>query len=263
MNDTQLATRKSAAELVNAWTTANEIMIRAERELDEAMKILETAFGPNAYMNPHPTHHLYNWEAVHKANLKQAWTRIIDKLGIRKTMSLKRMAEMDKNIEDGKMPALTLETIRSISEALIENAPTFATEAIHEVFDYLRPGAGGSKYKTNQTHARFALGKKVIIVRALEFTWSGTFKVSHWQSDKISATDRIFHLADGKAAGIFNSYNSPLIDAIATCKDGQGETDYFTFKCHQNGNLHLTFKRPDLVTKLNYASGGDNRLADR
>ena|SRR5439155_23407886 len=53
-----------------------------------------------------------------------------------------------------------------------------------------------------------------------------------------------------------NHQNAPwtLIDAIEAAKDG--ETDYFRFKCFRNRNLHLEFKRLDLVAKLNAVAGG-------
>jgi hypothetical protein len=36
-----------------------------------------------------------------------------------------------------------------------------------------------------------------------------------------------------------------------------GETEYFAFRCFRNHNLHLRFKRPDLVAKINQIAGGN------
>ena len=47
-----------------------------------------------------------------------------------------------------------------------------------------------------------------------------------------------------------------LIDAIEAAKDGTGETEYLRFRCFRNRNLHLEFKRLDLVAKLNAIAGG-------
>jgi Domain of unknown function (DUF4942) len=38
---------------------------------------------------------------------------------------------------------------------------------------------------------------------------------------------------------------------------------YFKFKAHRNGTLHLTFKRPDLVAKLNAIAGGKSLRGNR
>ena len=64
------------------------------------------------------------------------------------------------------------------------------------------------------------------------------------------ALDRAFHILDG--AGIPGGYQSPLVDAINTSGNkGVGETAYFSFRCYENGNLHLKFLRLDLVKELN------------
>jgi hypothetical protein len=50
---------------------------------------------------------------------------------------------------------------------------------------------------------------------------------------------------------------SPLVAAIEAAEDGHGETAYFKFKCHKNRNLHLEFKRLDLVKQLNGLATGE------
>jgi len=77
---------------------------------------------------------------------------------------------------------------------------------------------------------------------------------------KLRALDRVFCLLDGK--GVPEGYSSPLIDAIETSQDGYGETEYFCFRACKNRNLHLEFKRPDLVEQFNRVAGGGNILHD-
>ena len=72
--------------------------------------------------------------------------------------------------------------------------------------------------------------------------------------DELMAIDKVFHLLDGQ--GIPEGYEGPLIDALQTAGDGKGETNYFVFQCYQNTNIHLTFKRLDLVKLLNQVAGG-------
>lgn len=259
MNETELARRVSAADLVNAYNEANEIMTRAENELNRAQSILDNAFGKESYMHTTPIRHLDSFQDIRADNNKRAWQTIINRLGIRKTMSQKRAEEMDKNIDGGKMPAITAENIRALSEGLIESAQDFAAEAVAEVYEFLRPGASAhNRYKTNEKNARFSLKDKVIITRAVETGWS-RYMINHWRRQSLVSVDNIFHLADGNLAPMNNSYNSPMIDAIENLSPsdaGKTETDYFKIQVYGNGNLHLTFKRPDLVEKLNRAAGG-------
>ena len=260
MTDTALIKKPTAAELVVAWEQASAIIDAAYKELDRAKTILDAAYGKESYFDVIP-HHNDGVERMCKENVKRAWRRIIDMLEIRKVMSIARMEELDKNLNDGKMPEITLDNILSISQGLVDSAPEYAAEAVLEVFEFLRPGASDhNQYKTNEKYARFELGKKVIITRACEMWSRQVWHVSHWRMDKIRAVDRVFHLVDG--AGELKGYNGPLIDAIQTSQDrgGTGETAYFHFKVYANGNLHLDFKRPDLVQKLNQIAGNRTHL---
>ena len=121
-------------------------------------------------------------------------------------------------------------------------------EAVREVFEFLRPR--NSRYKTN---TEFEIGKRVILF-ALENKWGGGFRVDHYREQNIRAIDNVFHALDGN--GTIKSHRGPLIDAIEASKDGTGETEYFRFRCFRNRNLHLEFKRLDLVAKLNAVAGG-------
>ena len=78
--------------------------------------------------------------------------------------------------------------------------------------------------------------------------------MDHYREQNIRAIDNVFHALDGN--GTIKSHRGPLIDAIEASKDGTGETEYFRFRCFRNRNLHLEFKRLDLVAKLNAVAGG-------
>ncbi len=80
------------------------------------------------------------------------------------------------------------------------------------------------------------------------------FRVDHYRELHIRAIDNVFHALD--CNGTIKTHRGPLIDAIEAVKDGTGGTDYFRFRCFRNRNLHLEFKRLDLVAKLNAVAGG-------
>src|SRR5438874_1244611 len=79
-------------------------------------------------------------------------------------------------------------------------------------------------------------------------------RMDHYREQHIRAIDNVFHALDGN--GTIKTHRGPLIDAIEAAKDGTGETDYFRFRCFRNRNLHLEFRRLDLVAKLNAVAGG-------
>lgn len=191
---------------------------------------------------------------------REVWRQIINKTGARKLLSVKRAEDLDRNLRDGNLPEVETVEVIKLLEGLVNTAGDLVAEAAREAFDILRPARHehNRELKTNQKNARYNIGPKVILCGYVEETWGGTgYRVNYYRDSDLTAVDRVFHALDGH--GVPAGYRSPLIDAIGTCKDGQGETEYFRFKCYMNGNLHLEFRRMDLVAKLN-AIGGDGTL---
>jgi hypothetical protein len=84
--------------------------------------------------------------------------------------------------------------------------------------------------------------------------WSGTkFRVSYHYENQLRALDNVFHMLDAKPLSAYR--NGDLINAINESECGAGETEYFRFKSFLNSNLHLEFKRMDLVQRLNEVGG--------
>ena len=60
-------------------------------------------------------------------------------------------------------------------------------------------------------------------------------------------------MLDGKALSAYR--DGDLSKAIEAAEGGIGETEFFRFKCFGNGNLHIEFRRMDLVDQLNAIGG--------
>ena len=122
--DTGIMKNKTAKEMVDNWQEASAIIKKAYSDLKYAKTLLEDTFGKEAHMEVIARERLvFNpdeaYSSVQNENNKRAWRKIIDILGIRKTMSNKRLKELDENIENNKMLDLTLENIQSISEGMV------------------------------------------------------------------------------------------------------------------------------------------------
>jgi hypothetical protein len=203
--------------------------------------------------DPHPGRTLTGLFAVMK---RKAWTVLVEKLGIKNLMSVARRKEFDKQLADGTLPDITAETILGILLGLTAQAQEFAREAAHEVFDLLRPrGRLGSQYKTNDA---FRVGRKVVLPWYVTRRYGAGYYVNHNHEQEVTAIDGVFHLLDGK--GIMREPRGPLYQAIRNSKDGKGETAYFRFRCFKNCNLHLEFRRLDLVRELNLLATGERVL---
>ena len=179
-----------------------------------------------------------------------AWRYLIDRIELKKLASVKRAAEIDRQINDGtNLPEITMDNLFGWLQSLDGQAKKVLEEAIVEVFEFLRPPS--RHYKTN---SGFKVGKRVILCGRVEKVWSGIkFRVSYHYENELRALDNVFHMLDGKP--LSNHRNGDLINAIQESRCGTGKTEYFRYKCFINHNLHLEFKRMDLVQRLNEVGG--------
>ena len=199
-------------------------------------------------------------DTIEKQMKVAAWRSIIDHVGIKKLMSSKRREELDAALDERRantnadnFPDISEETIIGVLQGYASSADDLLSESIREEYDYFKPQLR-SDYKTNQKSVDNAKLERKIIKEYAVQRWSKCWSVSHYVEPHLIALDNIFHLLDGK--GTVKGYRGPLIDAIGGCGDaGAGSTDYFEFRCFKNRNLHLTFKRLDLLEKFNAICG--------
>lgn len=264
-----LARRDTIAEIVRTYETQTQRIRDAYQELEQAGDLLTAAFGKVTLYSsfstlPHGCHSPeYAVQEVLKEIKKTCWRNLIERLGIRRVIGLKRAKELDEKLEDiDKLPEITVQNIYETLDLLHGNAAYFMKETVKEVYEafHINPERRGT-LKTNLRNAVFDLGRKIICVGSLETSWGrSSYHVSHWHNDKIRLLDKVFHVLDGKP---FNDagYICPLIDAIQSSgAEGKGETDYFKFKCYENQNLHLEFKRLDLLKEFNRIANDGTQL---
>jgi hypothetical protein len=265
--DTKVSKRETITRMVEIYQQEHARIKRAYENLCSAEKKLESVFGEEyADFKKFPDNSSASMReaGVVLRKLKcKAWRAIVNRLQVRKLMSVKRWTELDKKLDDHKkMPKITIQAVADLMATYEQNAMTFIEEAIREVYDDLRPHDGyrGSQYKTNQKNAKYLIGGKIILPNKVHIRHVGddetSFTVDYDDEQLLISLDWVFaHLAGFKIA---DGYKSPLVDGINTAPGGVVETDFFKAKCYINGNLHLEFKRLDLLTKFNAVAGGAN-----
>lgn len=185
---------------------------------------------------------------------RRAWRRIVNLAGIRQMMSIKAAEDLDRMLEHEKLPDLTEENVTNMLRTAQADAGKHIAEAVREVHAFLRPQNG--RYVTN---TRCDVGRKVIIGGMVTTAYTaGAFRVSYGgrPEQRLRALDNVLLMLDGK--GVIKSHCGPTSDAISASPDGTGETEYVKFRCCKNGNLHLEFKRGDLIDRLNAIAAGNN-----
>lgn len=266
--NTELIPRQTLAQMAEAYASAESEIRQAFELLAKASERLKLSFNQTGYrftgwgVGIHGTKH-NDAEAFMRDVKRDVWAALVDRLELRRIASVERCKEIDRQIETGEgMPDITLSTLLAMVEGSFKGVPQMIEQAVQEVFNMLRPGSRGSHYVTNQK-GKWEIRDKVILPYRLDDVSQYTrhFCVNYSYQAELRALDNVFHMMDGK--GCVKSVNGPLVDAIyvTPVTSAGGETDYFEFKCFKNRNLHLRFKRPDLVAKLNQIAGGA-RLKD-
>jgi hypothetical protein len=200
-------------------------------------------------------------DEVLEAVEREIWGVIVARSGVYKMLSDKRAREVSEQLDRGKLPALTHANVAAWITNIQGTADELLREKITEVFNWLRPH---SSYKTNSP---FELGRKVVleyIVERADPRWAWRVTVSHGRRQMMASMETLFKTLDGKGQTT-TGWRSDLDHAIekSSPEDARGETEYFRFRAFRNGNLHLEFKRMDLVTKLNAIAGGKNLKGNR
>lgn len=261
-DDTDLAQRATITKMVETYDREVSRVKRSYKALGSAERNLESVFGKeysDFSVFPDSTWHNQDLQQILIKLKCNAWRSIVNRLQIRKFMSVKAWKDLDKKLEDSKkMPALTVQNVADIIATYEQRAMEFLEEAIREVYDQLRPhdGYSGAKYVTNQKNAKYDIGAKIILTNMVHMREAHASMVDYDDEQLLISLDRVFSHMDG--FNIQEGYKSPLVDAINTAPGRLAETDFFRVKCYMNGNLHLEFKRLELLKKFNAVAGGAN-----
>ncbi len=182
---------------------------------------------------------------------KQIWRVLVERLEVKRMMSLVKAKELsdwlDKKSGDEDV---TVDSVLGFFRYYVENLGTMLEEQVGEVYDMLRPRH--DRYKTN---SQYEVGERVILSGWVSRPYKGwrDAKPNYHYSPNYYALDNVFSSLDGKGS-IAKEYRSELESAVY--KSATGETPYFEYRACMNGNLHLRFKRLDLVAKFNAIAGG-------
>jgi hypothetical protein len=121
------------------------------------------------------------------------------------------------------------------------------------VFNWLRP-----PYSRHKTNSKFEIGERVVIASMIRTEYGGGFGISYgYGSQRLQALENVLNALDGKGMTSKHHYSDVQI-SVQESKASEGATALFEWKAFKNGNLHLRFKRLDLLDKLNRKMGGMN-----
>jgi hypothetical protein len=256
----ELVKRASVGDLVRAFRESADAVRTAFGMIAEAERRLNATFKLDSHSGVDITPDgerfaRFDADAAVERMRRDAWRIIVDRLEIWRVLSNKRADELKKELERGSLPEITEENVEAFARSYMGALPDLLNEMVGEVYEWLRPreGTHRAKYKTNSV---FEVGERVILTGMVERAYIGRGFRLHYQRQQIlRSLENTFSALDGRGQ-TGKRYNSLLEDAIGASPDGQGETDYFRFRACKNGNLHVEFRRRDLLARFNQIAGG-------
>lgn len=265
-DSTDVIERLTIPALAVAWEKSRDELTQAMQMIATAQERLLLAFGEGHYgftvMDRHNMPDPKKPQELMMRLRKDAWRCLVDRLGLRQYLSVKSSEQLDKMLERGELepgvplPDITIGSMTQQLRAMIGSIPDEVRAAKEEVFKMLRP------YTGHVTNHEWRIGPKVIMTYMVGRGYGGRWGVNYGRArDQLRALDNVFHSMDGK--GMSKEWGGPLAQAIGEVKhsdEPRAETEYFRVKMYKNGNLHIEFKRMDLVDQLNAAGGNSREL---
>lgn len=168
------------------------------------------------------------------------WRQSFDHTGLMQLLDAQSKKKFDRDLQENP-PEFTIENVQSSFIDLSQNAEKMFEDGVVNVFHRL-----SNRYMTNDG---FRIGDKVVMTWMVEPSFRRGLQLRHGQGeDEINDIDRVFKTFDGKRY-VERSLSCAMNTAIQD--GGRYEDDYFAAKAFKNGNLHLKFKRADLVERVN------------
>lgn len=176
------------------------------------------------------------------------WARIMDMSEIENVMDKKARDELRQSLMSDP-PEATVDNIRATMETLMGQADMMFRRGVAECFSHL-----DRRFKS---HDGWKIGGRIILSYAISESGHWSYYNNH--QDTVADIERVFHILDGLDAP--GSYYG-LAAAVDRERGhrwerwaGKVETEYFRVWIYKNGNVHIWFKRDDLLDKVNQVLG--------
>lgn len=262
----ELARHVGLREAVEVFVAAKAEMIAALDRIEAAELRLEAALGASYRVHLRTSREGDVVHAGRRALVEleaDAWRQIFEKLEVGRFLSVKRRDELEAMLQRKRgapeLPPLTVENAVSLLQGFHGQLDELLTESVGEVFERLRP-RDGTKAARLKSNSQFEVGERVVLTGAVDLPWMRTrakscwsHALSHREEPYMAALERVFLSLDGKGS-VTTHHRSEV--GMRLREAPVGETPYFSFKACRNGNLHLRFKRLDLLARFNALAGG-------
>ncbi len=233
----QVAIPVTVSDMIEARNQALNLIIHANKSLSKANEALKG-------VAPHlmPCGARLNESSITKMTHdldSRLWRRSFDLAGFYKVMDETAMNEFEASL--GKEPPeFNMDNIQTTFLSMAAEADTIFKRGIVNVFKHL-----SKDYKTNSKEP-FKIGKKIICSYMADL-WCG-LKIRYEYSARLNDIDRVFRIVAGE------EHQPRSLEAAVNAAWAKGEDyecDFYKIRGFQKGTVHIWFKRPDLLDKVN------------
>ena len=173
------------------------------------------------------------------------WRDLMKKSGMLSIMDAQARDQWYNSLEKEDIPVVSEANILSTFEQLHLNKQEVFERGIINVFRGL-----SWDYKTNNP---CYFGKKIIVNNLVKYDKWGYSLSWGWRRDQLADLERMLFLLDGKT--IPDNRHDVTIRLMDFIRDNPRQQEFgddlFTIRLFQKGSGHITFKRMDLVEKMN------------
>ena len=176
---------------------------------------------------------------------RRIWRELMNKSGMLSLMDAQVRDEWHKSLEKDDIPPISEDNILSTFRQLHQSKEEVFERGVINVFKNL-----SWDFKTNNP---CYFGKKIIVNNLVKYDKWGYSLSWGWRRDQLADLERMSFLLDGKT--IPDNRHDVTIRLMDFIRDNPRqqvfEDDLFTVHFFQKGSGHITFKRMDLVEKMN------------
>ncbi len=176
---------------------------------------------------------------------RSIWRDLMLKSGMISLMDAAARDEWYRNLEQDDIPAISEDNILSTFKQLHHSKNEVFERGVINVFKSL-----SWDYKTNSP-CKF--GKKIIVNGLVNYSRWGYSLTRGKQRDQLADLERMLNLLDGKPVPESRDDLSVRLDQHIDAQRTSAvfEDDYFSIRYFQKGSGHITFKRHDLIDRMN------------
>lgn len=173
------------------------------------------------------------------------WSDVVHACGFSRLMDKTAHEAFRAELRDNP-PAATVENLEATLARLMEDRDLIFKRGVATAFSRLD--------RRFRSHDGFKIGGRIVLSHAFDAFGIWNYRAKH--DETLVDVERAFYLLDhqvqpDRLGGIYGVVSSARRDLGLGAQAFTAEDAYFRVRGFKNGNLHLWFKRPDLVERVN------------